>query len=288
MTQNKLGLVVIFYNPTEDNIKTVRAMSNCNDLVIVDNSESPSDYNIEKAHVITLRENLGIASALNIGIKYLIDNGYEYALLLDQDSEPGYELISSLLEYISTSSEDVCLVAPAYYDRAIDKKADFIYCQSKKIVRIPAIGNEAIDASYVITSGSMLRISAIKKIGLMCDNLFIDFVDIEWCLRARALGYHILGLPWLCMSHEIGDVPVKVFNKKYVNHSPIRHYYYFRNVFLLLRMKHIHSQWKKMELLKLAPRFAVYSLFTKNRHKHFLSMLSGIVDGVLGRSGKKR
>ncbi|WP_312669893.1 glycosyltransferase family 2 protein [Pseudescherichia sp.] len=288
MDSKELGIVIVFYNPTRENINAAIKLSEKHSLVIVDNSEINGSYHIPRAKIIFLEGNQGIATALNIGIKDLINDAYKYALLLDQDSEPEDFLILSLLDYIRESPEKVCLVSPAYYDKAIERKAEFILCKDNCIERQPAEGNLPISASYVITSGSMLKLSTLEKIGLMKDDLFIDFVDIEWCLRARYFGYEILGLPWLTMTHEIGGEPVRIARKKYVNHSPIRHYYYFRNVFLLLRLKYIHPQWKKHEMLKLLPRFIVYAFFTKNRLNHIKAMITGIKDGVLGYSGKKR
>ncbi|HCP8899371.1 TPA: glycosyltransferase family 2 protein [Escherichia coli] len=282
------GIVIVFYHPNDENINSAKKLSESYKVIIVDNSEKDITYSIPKGHIIKLKRNVGIAAALNIGIHFFIKNNYKYAVLLDQDSEPDKSLLSSLINYSENCTDNVCLVAPSYYDRAINKNADFILCTEKGIIRQPAIGKNAIEASYVITSGSLLRLSSISNIGFMDEDLFIDFVDIEWCLRANSLGYKILGLPWLKMSHEIGDKPIKILNKKYVNHSPIRHYYYFRNIFLLMRMSHIHPQWKKWELIKLLPRFFVYAFFTKNNMKHIVSMLTGVYDGILGRVGKKK
>ncbi|MFB4356459.1 glycosyltransferase family 2 protein [Pantoea sp. BS_4] len=288
MYNKKFGIIIVFYHPEIENVETARRLSEKYDVVIVDNSEKPQNYTLPSATVINLNGNQGIATALNKGLTYLIEKNYEFAFLLDQDSEPEDDLIVSLIEYIESTDEKTCLVSPSYFDNAINKNAEFIVCEKDRIVRQPAVGNEPIQASYVITSGSMIRLSTIQHIGFMLDKLFIDFVDIEWCLRARHAGYQIVGLPWLKMSHEIGGKPVKVLNRTYVNHSPIRHYYYFRNVFHLLRMKHIHSQWKKMEVIKLAPRFLVYAFFTEKPLQHTSHMLKGIWDGICGRSGKKR
>ncbi|ALD79254.1 MULTISPECIES: glycosyltransferase family 2 protein [Citrobacter freundii complex] len=288
MFEKICGVVIVFYHPNYENINNARKLSEYYKVTIVDNSEKDITYSIPKAHIIKLNKNLGIATALNIGINYFIENEYKYVALLDQDSEPDNLLLDSLINYFEKCTDEVCLVAPSYYDRAIDKNAEFILCTEKGIFRQPAIGKNAIEASYVITSGSVLKLSSVSNIGSMDDNLFIDFVDIEWCLRANSLGYKILGLPWLKMSHEIGDDPINIFNRKYVNHSPIRHYYYFRNIFLLMRMSHVHPEWKKWELIKLAPRFLVYACFTKNRMKHISAMLTGICHGLLGRTGKKK
>jgi rhamnosyltransferase len=286
--KNILGLVVVFYKPEEVHIKNVMSLAADYDVVVVDNTPSPSNYHFENnITLITLNDNVGIAKALNIGVEYVKENSYQYCLLLDQDSEPKDELIDGLVSFYEQQNDntDIAVVAPCYHDKALGLDAAFI--QNKfKMGRTAAIGEVAIDASYVISSGTVLNLAVYDNIGPMNEDLFIDFVDIEWCLRAHNKGYKVLGLPWLTMEHEIGDKPVKFLGKEYVNHSPIRHYYYFRNIFMLLRMSHIPSQWKVSELLKVFPRFIVYATSTNNQFEHIKHMTKGIYHGLLGRFGK--
>ncbi|MGI1939176.1 glycosyltransferase family 2 protein [Shewanella oncorhynchi] len=289
LNKSKLCLVVIFYYPEEIHIKNVISLSASYDVIVVDNTPSPSKYNFDsKITLITLNDNVGIAKALNIGIQNAKEQSYQYCLLLDQDSDPKDELIDGLVSFYEyqNSNIDIALVAPCYHDKAL--RLDSVFIQKNKFLmgKTPAIGNSAIDASYVITSGSLLNLAVYNSIGPMNEDLFIDFVDIEWCLRAHSKGYKVLGLPWLKMEHEIGDKPVKFLGKEYVNHSPIRHYYYFRNIFMLLRMSHIPYQWKVSELFKVLPRFIVYATSTKNNFAHINHMSKGIYHGLIGNFGK--
>lgn len=287
--KNIVALVVIFYKPEDIHIKNVITLSAGYDVIIVDNTPSPIDYNFDSnITLITLNDNVGIAKALNIGIQYAKEKSYKYCLLLDQDSEPKDELIDGLISFYGQRNDnsEIALVAPCYHDKALGLDAAFIQKNKFKMGRTPAVGDVAIDASYVISSGSLLNLTVYDDIGPMNEDLFIDFVDIEWCLRAHNKGYKVLGLPWLKMEHEIGDKPVTFLGKEYVNHSPIRHYYYFRNIFMLLRMPHIPFQWKVSELLKVLPRFIVYATSTKNKFEHIKHMSKGLYHGLLGKFGK--
>lgn len=284
-------LVIVFYKPDSEQVKNAINLSNNYNVIIVDNTPSPTNYNFDSNIVlISLNDNVGIAKALNIGIEYAKSRVYKYCLLLDQDSQPEGSLINSLASFYDNQNDisDIALVAPSYRDKALGVDAPFIQQNSFTMGRIPAVGERAINASYVISSGSLLNLSCYDDIGPMNEMLFIDFVDIEWCLRAHNKGYRVLGLPWLKMEHEIGDKPVRFIGKKYVNHSPIRHYYYFRNVFMLLRMDHVPFQWKVSELLKYLPRYIVYATSTENKIEHIKYMSKGIYHGVLGKFGKYR
>lgn len=287
--KNDLGIVVIFYKPESIHVENVIKLSVNYNVIVVDNTPSPVDYNFKNdIKLITLNDNVGIAKALNIGIAYAKEQSYQFCLLLDQDSEPKANLIDGLVSYYGEqeSINDIALVAPSYYDKALGRDASFIQKNKFTMGGTPATGDVAIEASYVISSGSLLNLFCYGDIGDMNEELFIDFVDIEWCLRAHAKGYKILGLPWLKMEHEIGDKPVKFLGKEYVNHSPIRHYYYFRNAFMLLRLKHVPTQWKISEFLKYIPRYIVYAVSTGNKLEHIKYMTKGVWHGLLGRFGK--
>ncbi len=290
MDKKILSLVVVFYKPDQEHIENVKLLSNSYQVVVVDNTPSPENYSFDNENItlITLNDNVGIAKALNIGISCAKEALFKYCLLLDQDSAPTPNLVDGLVSFYEAqkSIDDIALIAPCYHDKALGIDAAFIQKRKLLMGRQAAEGEEPINASYVISSGSLINLSCYDKIGPMNEALFIDFVDIEWCLRAHKKGYKILGLPWLKMEHEIGDTPVKFLGKEYVNHSPIRHYYYFRNIFMLLRMSHIPFQWKVSELLKIAPRFFVYAVSTDNKVAHVKSMVSGIYHGIVGRFGK--
>lgn len=164
----------------------------------------------------------------------------------------------------------------------------FLKIVNNSITRVDSTGLEPFEVSYTITSGTILNLSIISNIGLMKDELFIDFVDIEWCFRAVSCGYKIYAIPSVLLEHEIGSKPIKIFGRVFVNHSPIRHYYYFRNAIHLIKDKNIPFAWKKMELLKIVPRFLVYSLLTENKTKHIRMMIKGIYDGINSITGKYR
>lgn len=290
MPNKELALVVILYHPEPSHINNINNLSEHYDLLVIDNTPEPSDYHFTQGiTLISLGENLGIAKALNIGIAEAKKN-HSFALLLDQDSEPTQQVIQGLMSFYrdQKKTSDIALIAPSYYDKALQRDGVFITKGRFAMKKRQPIGETAISASYLITSGSLVNLSCYDHIGPMYEDLFIDFVDIEWCLRAKSKGYKILGLPWLQMEHEIGEKPVTFLGKKSVNHSPVRHYYYFRNVFMLLKMPHVPWQWKLAELYKLAPRFIVYATLTNNRKKQIRHMCKGIRHGITGVTGKIR
>lgn len=120
----------------------------------------------------------------------------------------------------------------------------------------------------------------------MDESLFIDFVDLEWCVRARNKGYRVLGVPWLTLAHELGDAPVKVLGRTYPMHSAVRHYYLFRNAVALMLRREMPLTWKSTELVKMPGRLLIYALLPAKGGSHVKFALKGIRDAIAGRMGR--
>jgi rhamnosyltransferase len=151
--------------------------------------------------------------------------------------------------------------------------------------RVAPVGSAPIDVDFLISSGSCLNLAAWSSIGPMDDALFIDFVDLEWCIRAKAKGYAVMGAPALRLAHALGDEPVRVFGRPYPGHSPVRHYYLFRNAIALIGRRYVPWSWKSTELVKMPFRLAIYLMFMRPRLKHLRFSVLGIWHGLIGRSG---
>ncbi|WP_283151032.1 glycosyltransferase family 2 protein [Silvimonas soli] len=289
------GAVIVAYFPDPDVIARITRLSRfVQQLVVVDNTPGGAaiELPIESAgnvRLLVMMENMGIAFALNIGIKYLLDAGCGYVFLFDQDSDVTSSALQALLDccYQAQQVGQVAQVGPAYFDRRLGRLAPFIRREGLRIRRLPAQGEQIIRADYLITSGACITREAWNAVGPMDDSLFIDFVDIEWGLRANALGWASYGCPQIVMQHTLGEEPISVFGRRYPLHSPLRHYYFVRNGIALMRRSYVPLCWKLIELTKLPIRFVVYGVFADNGAAHFKMMLSGLWHGMIGRSGRR-
>lgn len=252
-------------------------------------SHSGRDLGLDESIVyVSNGANLGIATALNQGVNCLTEAGCAMALLFDQDSEPSESLLNELpraLARVLSSGRRVALIGPAYEDLRLRGTAPFVRFRFPALKRIPPVGVDLIDVDFLITSGSCLNLAAWDDIGPMDDSLFIDFVDVEWCVRARKARYSILGAPFLRLAHELGGSPIRVFGRNYASHSPVRHYYLFRNAIALAKRRYMPWSWKANELLKLPVRIAIYGIWLTPRMEHLRMATLGIWHGLRGRMG---
>ncbi|KVV37358.1 rhamnosyltransferase [Burkholderia territorii] len=285
--------MVVFYRPNADCVNNANRLVGFGDCIVVDNTESSANavgLELDPAiEYIANGRNLGIATALNQGIERLLERGCQWVLLFDQDSEPTPELLTGLpkrIDAVVKSNPRVALVGPAYADARLGGIAPFIQFRHFSLKRIRPTSNEPVAVDFLITSGSCINLSLWREIGPMDDALFIDFVDLEWCVRARARGYLILGIPDITLVHELGGEPVRVFGRLYPSHSALRHYYLFRNAVLLIKRSYVPLSWKSTELIKFPFRLAIYGAFMTPRLQHVRLSLLGLWHGVMGRSGR--
>jgi rhamnosyltransferase len=122
----------------------------------------------------------------------------------------------------------------------------------------------------------------------MLEDLFIDYVDIEWALRAKHNGFQSFGVANAFMSHSLGDAPIFFLGKPYPARSPLRHYYMFRNGVWLYRQSYLPLNWKIVDAWSLTLKFFFYCLFASPRITHLRMMLRGVVHGLTGRMGRYR
>jgi len=274
----KLAAVVVFYNPSNKNIKNIDNYIDIIDkLYVVDNSED-NDIKIEsnkKIEYIKLGENKGIAYALNIGAKKAIEDGYNYLLTLDQDSKMNKKIIENMLSFLkNTKEKNIGLISP-YQD--IDSKEDII-------------NGDYEDMIEVMTSGNIIDLKAYKKIGGFKDWLFIDCVDTDYCMNLHKNGYKVLRLNNIVMKHELGNLKVhKLFGKEYpcYNHNPIRRYYIVRNNLYINSMyKDIYPEYCKRLLRIQKGQVKRIIAFEKNKIKKLKMMYKGYKDFKKGIKGK--
>ncbi len=290
----RVGIVVVFYHPDEACFRRANRLAQRALCVVVDNTagvdrDSGAGARLDDSVVYLANgKNLGIATAFNLGIAALCERGCDIALLFDQDSEPDDDLLLQLpatLATLRTAGERVAVIGPAYRDSRFGGVTAFVRFDRFSMQRVPVTGDALLDIDFLISSGSCVNLLAWRDLGVFEDELFIDFVDFEWCVRARHAGYRIIGVPWLQMTHQLGEEPIRIFGRRYPMHSATRHYYLFRNSVAMLKRRYVPLGWKLPELYKIPSRLLIYALFPRDRATHIRMALRGLWHGLIGRSG---
>lgn len=289
--------VVVTYHP---NFEVLSALldaikSQLDSVVVVDNGSGGNlvgwldRYHSQGVHGVFLGTNAGVAVAQNTGIDWARRRGAEYVVLFDQDSLPAPDMVHQLIRACQAKQAEGISVAafgPRYIDERNQNRPSFVRLvglgTEKSLCESP---KELVLSDFVISSGALIPLATLDDVGGMMDCLFIDQVDIEWCLRAKALGYQSYGVCAATMYHSLGETPIKFLGRKLLHHSPLRHYYIFRNAVRLLFKAYIPIGWKLLFIRTLVLRFVFYSLMVTPRMNHLNMMLRGIWHGLRGRMG---
>lgn len=298
--QTRVAAVIVTYHPDFSALEQLLAslQAQVEKTLIVDNG-SPSEHldwlqkqaGKEKI-ILPLEQNLGVATALNLAIRWAQVNGFTHVILFDQDSLPETGMVATLLsweEAAVSSGARIAAVGPRYYDPRHSCPAPFIRFDGWKIHKIGCTEKlEVHEASYLITSGSLIRLSVLEEVGLMDEALFIDYIDVEWGLRAQSKGYRCFGLDSARMRHSLGDEVVTWGRgRKSVSvRSPLRNYYLCRNALLIYRRSHIPLNWVLNDAWRLLLKFAFFTLITPPRLQNLKMMTLGLWHGFRGGGGK--
>jgi rhamnosyltransferase len=300
---NDVCAIVVSYHPERDVLRGVLAAARpqVERLVVVDNGSSPETVQwlvdlarIQNFHVLPLGRNLGIASAHNAGIAWAREKRSTHVLLLDQDSTPEQRMVEELLRAdreLRCGGEKVSAVGPQYRDMSAGHASFFVRFGLFRFVRVycePGSCAQRIPADFLISSGSLISMDTLTAIGGMDEALFIDHVDTEWFLRARHRGYRAYGVCDAVMTHSLGSGTARMWLGRWrhvARHSPLRHYYNFRNSLLLYRRPYAPGLWVVGDVARLAGLLLFHGLYTPPRRQQLRMMLKGIADGVRGRVG---
>lgn len=300
--QQVVHAVVVTFHPAESLRELVAALlAQVDHLHVCDNTPYPGqsvirDGEFSRVTVHRFGENLGVATALNRGMQ-AASTSATHVLVSDQDSMPLSGMVARLLETCESwvaSGSDVAVVGPDFVND-IDATAfrfqgpargnPWIYHHIR-----PSPEEPVIEVAAVITSGSLIPVPAYERIGPFLDELFIDYVDIEWCERARSMGLVCLTDGRALMRHAMGHASLHywLFRRFTISgYAPWRLYYQIRNVVFVARLPYVRRAFRVGALIFVLRKSYIYSFFSKERLTSVRAVLRGIADGLAGRLGPR-
>lgn len=229
---------ITLYNPEIDRLKKNidSIFTQVETVFLVDNGSDNIDeirellLSYKNVELTENKENLGIAKALNQLCSSALSRGFKWILLLDQDSFVEEGIIESYSRY--TEIEKVALLTANFDDE-------------NEPVIINSEARQPYEQVYrAITSASFVRLDVFKSVGGFDEDMFIDYVDFDYCATLKEKGYVLLRDNETLVHHRLGHSKEikffmafgRIFGIKKLkkplytyNHSPLRTYYYARN-----------------------------------------------------------
>ena len=286
--------VVVCFNPEPSSIQSLSNNLQQEGVPVVwFNNGSPGSLDaIKTPHVlaiIELEHNLGVAAALNRGFEWALQNGFDAVISFDQDSRPAVGMVGQLQNaWLNAVLQTPCLgaIGPATVDHQSGQDMFTFAPYNWTRHRFLPSQNKTYVVDHLITSGCLTPCAVWQDVGPMNESLFIDWVDNEWCARARLKGYQLLMDGGTKMTHSIGEVSRPLLWRRFHFHQPLRHYYLLRNALLIAKQSKFDLGWRMHHILY-ALRVIVASLLLGNQKLSRLDYAwRGLVHGLIGRSDK--
>jgi rhamnosyltransferase len=293
-----LCVVVVTYNPDKDVVENLHALvRECGRVLVVDNG-SNTDAQTAMAAVpgVTLLpqgRNLGLAAALNRGLDQAGELGFAWVVTFDQDSrpEPGF---GQALWAMHLAHPDAAVVAPRIREIGGVDENHYRWLRPRHwrpffaLERCPVPGLSAV--TIAVTSGSLTELAEWRRLGRFDAGFFIDYIDIDYCLRVVRAGRQVAVAHDAVLAHRLGARKKRVlFGRDFrpMHHAPFRHYYMARNR-IIVWQRHALAvpHWAIFDFC-----FAVYNytrvlLFEDQRWAKCKAIARGTWHGLLGKKGE--
>jgi hypothetical protein len=210
-------------------------------IILIDNESNPKELKkiknqFDKIITFPNQKNLGFTGANNVGIEYAIKNDFEYVMLINNDTEVEKNFINPLIELLE-KNQNFGAAQPLilnYYNRNkvwsaggfLNKFFGYTY-----VIKSPEGIKKNID--WITGCCFFLRTDVIKKIGLLDENFFAYYEDVDWSIRIKNAGYDLAFVKSSVVYHHGSKSSKNESNEGTL--SPFVHYLNIRNHIFLLR-----------------------------------------------------
>ena len=239
------------YNLTKNCIDSVLKSSYKNFKIILIDNESqnsfPDEINkSEKIQIIKNENNEGFSRANNQGIKYSIKNGFDYVLLLNNDTLIKNDLIDSLIQQSINLNQKIIQPLILNFDGTkiwnAGGKINNFFGTFETLKKGKSFKNFKSDKNlteWFTGCCVLIKLEIFNHVGYFDERFFAYYEDVDFSIRLKKMGYSIALMTDSYLQHY-ESASSKSINKSEGNLSPYIHYLNIRNHILLLK-KHSKS-----------------------------------------------
>ena len=177
------------------------------DAFVVDNGSTDGTpewikEHYPEAHLVQSEENLGFGAANNIGMRYALDNGYDYVYLLNQDAWILPDTVGKLVG-ANQADESFVLLSPVQMNDGLEEMNKRF---GTRIVKSRTeIGEDLWSVPFVMAAHWLISRKCLEEVGLFSPLFFMYGEDDNYCSRVLYRGYRIGIVPSAKAVHDIGN-----------------------------------------------------------------------------------
>ncbi len=290
--------VVVTYHPEEDIAENIKAIAaECDAVVVVDNgSDSASLQAVSetpRVEILVLRQNYGLAAALNLGVERASERGYTWVVTFDQDSRPEKGMIREMNKTRYRQTQAVIVVPRICEENSDPRNYRWLRRSQTMPFLFKRVGCENEDLSGVsmaISSGSMIEVKTWKEVAGFNSGFFIDYIDTDFCLKVIRRGGLIVVCAKARLAHRLGARKCYVVlghEVRPTNHATFRQFYIARNrVHVWKRHALALPYWAAFDISFAVLNFLRIWMFEQQRWRKTVATFRGTWHGLLGKMGE--
>lgn len=207
MSKPRVAALILNYNGREVTLQALGSLVQSDypalDLVVIDNgSTDGSSAAITEAFpqitLLRIDENHGPANGCNTGMRWALERGYDYQLILNNDIEVATDFVSQMVAVAESDSTIGCVGPKGYYywDRDRIWSAGGILRFKESVTK--ELGEGEIDrgqydrdeeVDYVNGCAMLVRRQAIEAAGFWDPIYFLSVEDGDFCMRVKRQGF---------------------------------------------------------------------------------------------------
>jgi GT2 family glycosyltransferase len=258
-------------------------------LIVVDSASTDGSGGelarlVPDAVLLPSDENLGTAAGNNLGIAYCLEHGFDYVLLLNNDTV----LTEDFLDWLVAAAGERTLVVPKilyYYDRRLISTHAGDFDWRRGVFRHTFHGrpdSPAASTPRELETASfccaLVPAAAFREVGLLDERFFMYYEETDWLRQARDRGYRPEAVIYHRESASSGGGWM----------TPFKHYYATRNRLYLVK-KHSTSRgaYALFTAYFLAGRLFYLAVHLARRRPRLArALVRGVLDYYRGRMGR--
>jgi hypothetical protein len=290
----KVSIIVLNWNGKEDTIECLESLKYIDypnyEIIVVDNAstdgsvECLQNLNMD-IQLIVNKENIGYSKGNNVGILKAFENNTDYIMILNNDTFVDSNFLVELIK-VAESDQKIGILGPKTY---YAEPRSIIYWAGSKINWYTGqpmhIGqkeedngqyNDISKVDFVAGSCMLIKKQVIEKIGLLPNEYFLLWEDIDYSVNAKKNGYELVYVP-----------DSKIWHKESVSIKKIkglRLYYSVRNRFIFHKKYATKIQYLCIFTYFMLYQFPLITFYFSLKYRNldaFIYSVKGLKDGVL-------
>jgi len=241
-----IGLIILNWNNKPDLIECLNSVRKLDPSykhipIIIDQGSTDGSVEEIKANfrdcvLVENTENVGACEGYNIGYRKAFELNVDYIFVQDNDTILAPDLFKKLIPKLEGDPR-IGIIGPCVllYDDmetvwcygGIINWSNFEHIHNFEGEKYQDINTPEFECDFVPACGLLLKREVAEKIGEWDNDFFLYHNDVEYCLRAKKMGYRVLSVPKARMWHKVSST-VKPY-------SPMMIYYKGRNKMFLFK-----------------------------------------------------